>query len=194
MFCLKSFRLANSTHLGPDNWLEDTEEIQTFNGVVYLGSHRIKKSLLSVKDSIQDILNKSNPKDFKAVSVKVHCTEIHILDIDNETTLAKHVVPWVVSMGVFERDPRVFGYIVTEARQGKKTLMFCHAFRCGRVTSAASVTETIRIASQTTYSARKDSIGSIRSRRGSQASRTSTLSLSSISSDNEVILVLEIIL
>ena len=70
--------------------------------------------------------------------------------------------------------------------KGKKTLMYCHAFRCGRVTLAASVTEAIRLASQTTYAVRKDSIGSSRSRRGSQASRASTVSLSSISSENEV--------
>ena len=184
-FLLQSFRLSGSAHLGPENWLEDTDEVQTFNGVTYLGSHKIRKSLLSIKDSMQEILNKVSPKDFRTVSVEVRCSEIHILDGDDETLLGKHLVPWVLSMGVFEEDPRLFGYIVSEAHQGEKTRMYCHAFRCGRTSSAAAVTEAVRVASQATYGARKNSLGST-SRRGSQLSRTSSASLCSISGDNEV--------
>lgn len=141
---------------------------------------KVKKSYLVINDSIDTLLDKLHPKDFKPITLKIRPEEILIVDENTHETLHHHSISWVLSLGVFSEDSRLFGYIVTEARQGEKTRMFCHAFRCGRVTASVTATETIRLACQATFApGRKDSV---KSRRNSQRSLRSSTSSDAASS------------
>lgn len=148
--------------------------------LTYLGCVKVKKSYLVINDSILALLDQSEPRDFKPITLKIRPEEILVVDESNLNTMHRHSISWVLSLGVFSDDPRLFGYIVTEARQGEKTRMYCHAFRCGRVTASVTATETIRLACQATFSpGRKHSL---KSRRDSQRSVRSSCSSDASSS------------
>ena len=135
-------------------WLKPrvrTGEVATFDRIAYVGCLKVKKSYLVIKDSIAELLEKVNPKDFKSVSLEVHPGEIRLTETNSDKLLQEHALPWILSIGVFDRDPRLFGYIKTEAKQGEKTRMFCHVFRCGRITTSVTVTEAIRLGCQASY-------------------------------------------
>lgn len=116
----------------------------------------MKKSYLLINEGITSLLERAHPKEFKNIFLEVHLEEIQLIDAKDNTILQQHAIPWILKLGVYEEDPRLFGYIVSEARQGEKTRMFCHVFRCGRITSSVAATEAIRLGCQATYSERRD--------------------------------------
>ncbi|XP_032232507.2 uncharacterized protein LOC116615017 [Nematostella vectensis] len=151
------------------------EDFTSIPHITYLGCVKVKKSYLVINDSIATLLDKLSPRDYRPITLKIRPDEIVIVDERTSSILHTHNVAWVLSLGVFNEDSRLFGYIVSEARQGEKTRMFCHAFRCGRVTASVTATETIRLACQAMYSpGRRDSIG--RTRRNSTRSNHSSSS------------------
>lgn len=159
--------------MGPESWLGE-DDVTTFSGVSYLGALKVKKSYLLINESITSLLEKAHPKEFKNVFLEVHPEQIRIIDARDNKILHQHAIPWILLLGVYEEDTRLFGYIVSEARQGEKTRMFCHAFRCSRITSSVAATEAIRLGCQATYSDRRDSVRS--SRRISFISNSSSCS------------------
>ena len=122
----------------------------------------MKKSYLLINESITSLLDKAHPKEFKNVFLEVHPEQIRIIDARDNKILHQHAIPWILLLGVYEEDTRLFGYIVSEARQGEKTRMYCHAFRCSRITSSVAATEAIRLGCQATYSDRRGSVRSSR--------------------------------
>lgn len=147
--------------MGPESWLGD-DDVTTFTGISYLGSLKMKKSYLLINESITSLLEKAHPKEFKNIYLEVHTEQIRIIDARDNKILHQHAIPWILLLGVYEEDTRLFGYIVSEARQGEKTRMFCHVFRCSRITSSVAATEAIRLGCQSTYSDRRDSVRSSR--------------------------------
>ena len=167
-------------NLGPRLWPSD---VMAFESITYLGCLKVKKSYLVIRDSISALLEKANPKDFKSINLEVHAGEIRLVDTNSETILDKHIIPWILSIGVFDGDSRLFGYIMTEARQGEKTRMFCHAFRCGRITTSVAVTEAIRLGCQAAYT---DDKGGSLGRRGRSSNSVSSHGSASESSGSLV--------
>lgn len=167
--------------MGPESWLGE-DDVTTFSGVSYLGALKVKKSYLLINESITSLLEKAHPKEFKNVFLEVHPEQIRIIDAQDNKILHQHSIPWILLLGVYEEDARLFGYIVSEARQGEKTRMYCHAFRCSRITSSVAATEAIRLGCQATYSDRRDSVRS--SRRISFISNVSSCSSSQDSSSS----------
>ena len=147
--------------MGPESWLGE-EDITTFTGISYLGSFKVKKTYLLINESITSLLEKAHPKEFKNIYLEVHPGEIRLIDARDNKILHQHAIPWILLLGAYEQDTRLFGYIVSEAPQGEKTRMFCHVFRCGRITSSVAATEAIRLGCQATYSVRRDSVRSTR--------------------------------
>ena len=167
--------------MGPESWLGE-DDVTTFSGVSYLGALKVKKSYLLINESITLLLEKAHPKEFKNVFLEVHPEQIRIIDPQDNKILHQHAIPWILLLGLYEEDTRLFGYIVSEARQGEKTRMYCHAFRCSRITSSVAATEAIRLGCQATYSDRRDSVRS--SRRISFISNASSRSSSQGSSSS----------
>lgn len=147
--------------MGPESWLGE-DDVTTFTGISYLGSLKVKKSYLLINESISSLLEKAHPKEFKNIYLEVHPEEIRLIDARDNKMLQQHAMPWILLLGVYEQDTRLFGYIVSEARQGEKTRMICHVFRCSRITSSVAATEAIRLGCQATYSDRRDSVRSTR--------------------------------
>ena len=144
-----------STPVGPESWLGE-EDVTTFTGISYLGSLKMKKTYLLINEGITSLLEKAHPKEFQNIFLEVHPEEIRLIDTRDNKILHQHAIPWILKLGVYEEDPRLFGYIVSEARQGEKTRMLCHVFRCSRITSSVAATEAIRLGCQATYSERRD--------------------------------------
>ena len=117
----------------------------------------MKKTYLLINEGITLLLDKAHPKEFQNIFLEIHLEEIRLIDTRDSKILHQHAIPWILKLGVYEEDPRLFGYIVSEARQGEKTRMLCHVFRCGRVTTSVAATEAIRVGCQATYSERRDS-------------------------------------
>ena len=115
-----------------------------------------------MNESISLLLEKAHPKEFKNIYLEVRPEEIRLIDAKDNKILHKHAIPWILLLGVYEQDTRFFGYVVSEARQGEKTKMFCHVFRCSRITMSVAATEAIRVGCQATYSDRRDSMRSSR--------------------------------
>lgn len=157
----QTFKVPASTPVGPESWLGD-DDITTFTGISYLGSLKVKKSYLLINESITSLLEKAHPKEFKNTFVEVHANQIRIIDSRDNKIIHQHAIPWILLLGVYDQDTRLFGYIVSDARQGEKTRMICHAFRCSRITTSVAVTEAIRLGCQATYSERRDSVRSSR--------------------------------
>ncbi|KAK3749510.1 hypothetical protein QZH41_013482 [Actinostola sp. cb2023] len=179
---LRQFNLCSSPEGTSPSALPGHESFTSIPHITYLGCVKVKQSYLVINDSILALLEKINPRDFKPITLKIRPEEILVVDESNQNTLHHHSISWVLSLGVLAEDPRLFGYIVTEARQGEKTRMFCHAFRCGRITGSVTASETIRLACQATFCpGRKDSV---RLRRDSQRSCRSSFS-SDVSSSLE---------
>lgn len=180
-FCIspQQFNLCPSPEQPSLPVLPGEECFTSIPHITYLGCVKVKKSYLVINDSILSLLDQSDPRQFKPITLKIRPEEILIVDESNLNTLHRHSISWVLSLGVFSDDSRLFGYIVTEARQGEKTRMYCHAFRCGRVTASVTATETIRLACQALFSpGRKHSV---KSRRDSQRSMRSSVSSDSSS-------------
>ena len=146
---------------------------------MYIGSLKVKKSYLLINQSITALLEKAHPKDFKSIYLEVQPDNIRIIDANNNAVLAHHAIPWILLLGVYEEDKRLFGYIVSEARQGEKTRMYCHAFRCSRVTSSVAASEVIRLGCQASYGDRRESIQRPRRRNSSLVSHSSRGSIES---------------
>lgn len=157
----KTFKVPASTPVGPESWLGD-DNVTTFTGISYLGSLKVKKSYLLINESITSLLEKAHPKEFKNTFVEVHSDQIRIADSRDSKIIHQHAIPWILLLGVYDQDTRLFGYIVSDARQGEKTRMICHAFRCSRITTSVAATEAIRLGCQATYSERRDSVRSSR--------------------------------
>ena len=117
----------------------------------------MKKTYLLINEGISSLLEKAHPKEFKTIFLEVQSENIRIIDGRDSKILHEHAIPWILKLGIYEEDPRLFGFIVSEARQGEKTRMLCHVFRCGRVTTSVAATEAIRLGCQATYSERRDS-------------------------------------
>lgn len=158
-FLFQTFKVPASTPVGPESWLGE-DDVTTFTGISYLGSLKMKKSYLLINESITSLLEKAHPKEFKSIYLEVHPEQIRLIDARDNKILHQHAIPWILKLGVYEEDPRLFGYIVSEARQGEKTRMICHVFRCSRITSSVAATEAIRLGCQATYSDRRDSVRS----------------------------------
>ncbi|XP_068682779.1 uncharacterized protein [Montipora foliosa] len=152
----KAFNVPISTPVGPGSWLGE-KDVTTFSGISYLGSLKMKKTYLLINEGISSLLEKAHPKEFKTVFLEVQSENIRIIDGRDSKILHEHAIPWILKLGIYEEDPRLFGFIVSEARQGEKTRMLCHVFRCGRVTTSVAATEAIRLGCQATYSERRDS-------------------------------------
>ena len=160
-----------------------SSEIASFDDLVYLGSHKVKKSFLVVNDNISSVLDQRDSKDYTVAKIELYRDAIHLKNSRQDRLLDMHQLEWILSMGLFDEDRRYFGYISSKAFQGSKTRTSCHVFRCNRVGLASQIMETIRRACQATYLARtSDYPTDFRSRTNSN---TSTSSEGSISSNSE---------
>ena len=158
-------------------------ELESFDDLVYLGSHKVKKSFLVVNDNISSVLDHSDSKEHTVAKIELYKDAIHLKNSKQDRILDIHQLEWILSMGLFDEDRRYFGYISSKAFQGSKTRTTCHVFRCNRVGLASQVMETIRQACQATYLARRgDYPSDFRPRTNSS---TSTSSEGSISSNSE---------
>ena len=158
-------------------------ELGSFDELVYLGSHKVKKSFLVVNDNISSVLDHSDSKDYTVAKIELYKDAIHLKNSKQDRILDIHQLEWILSMGLFDEDRRYFGYISSKAFQGSKTRTTCHVFRCNRVGLASQIMETIRQACQATYLARtSDYPPDFRPRTNSS---TSTSSEGSISSNSE---------
>ncbi len=155
-------------------------ELASFDELVYLGSHKVKKSFLVVNDNISSVLDHRDSKEYIVSKIELYRDAIHLKDSKQDRLLDIHQLEWILSMGLFDEDRRYFGYISSKAFQGSKTKTSCHVFRCNRVGLASQIMETIRQACQATYLARtSDYPPDFRSRTNSSTSTSSEESISS---------------
>lgn len=176
-------RSGTSRSLPRMNTSRRSNEIASFDELVYLGSHKVKKSFLVVNDNISSVLDHRDSKDYTVAKIELYRDAIHLKNSRQDRLLDIHQLEWILSMGLFDEDRRYFGYISSKAFQGSKTRTSCHVFRCNRVGLASQIMETIRRACQATYLARtSDYPTDFRSRTNSN---TSTSSEGSISSNSE---------
>lgn len=158
-------------------------ELASFDELVYLGSHKVKKSFLVVNDNISSVLDHTDSKEYTIAKIELYRDAIHLKDSKQDRLLDIHQLEWILSMGLFDEDRRYFGYISYKAFQGSKTRTACHVFRCDRVGLASQIMETIRQSCQDTYLARtSDYPPNFRTRTNSS---TSTSSEGSMSSNSE---------
>ncbi|XP_028398504.1 uncharacterized protein LOC114522083 [Dendronephthya gigantea] len=167
-------------------------EVANFDELVYLGSHKVKKSFLVVNDNISSVLDHRDSKEYTVAKIELYKDAIHLKNSGQDRILDIHQLEWILSMGLFDEDRRYFGYISSKAFQGSKTRTSCHVFRCNRVGLASQILETIRQACQATYLARtsdyppecrsRTNSGGSTSSEGSVSSNSETVSLGSTSS------------
>ena len=160
-------------------------EIASFDDLVYLGSHKVKKSYLVVNDNISSVLDYRDSKEYTTAKIELYRDAIHLKNSKEDRLLDIHQLEWILSTSLFDEDRRYFGYISSKAFKGSKTRTACHVFRCNRVGMASQIMETIRQACQATYLARtSDYPSELRSRTNSN---TSTSSEGSISSSSDTV-------
>merc|ERR1719494_1038553 len=71
-------------------------------------------------------------------------SNILITHVETGAQVATHEMPWILSIAVYSKDSRYFGYILSHANQNSKTKMFCHVYRATRNYISTSVTDAIR--------------------------------------------------
>lgn len=160
--------------------IRQNNEIASFDELVYLGSHKVKKSFLVVNDNISSVLDHRDSKEYTVAKIELYKDAIHLKSSRQDRILDIHQLEWILSMGLFDEDRRYFAYISSKAFKGSKTRTSCHVFRCNRVGLASEILETIRQACQATYLARtSEHSPEYRSRANSGGSSTSEGSVSS---------------
>ena len=137
--------------------LAENQRQTSFTDVIKIGSLKVKKSYLVINDCIRSLLEKTNPKEYRCVSLEITESVLRISNANTGDNEEQHSVPWVLSLGLYNRDGRYFGYIVSKTKNGK-TRMFCHVYKCTRVKISASILEGIRSACQNTLAPSKANV------------------------------------
>ncbi|XP_012562494.1 uncharacterized protein LOC101237664 [Hydra vulgaris] len=131
-------------------------EFHRFHYIVKIGSVAVKKCFPNVNEYIEIALNKVNPKDYRNVSLEVLGSNILVIDASTGEEQC-HYISWILSLGIFSKDYRYFGYVLSKSGTNGKTKCFCHVYRASRNHSATQVVEAISLSSQKTYSPKETS-------------------------------------
>eukprot|EP00794_Sanderia_malayensis_P020177 gene20177-22152_t len=131
-------------------------EQNSFSGLIKIGSLKVKKTYLVINESIGALLEKTNPKEYKKVNISVQQSSIEVSNPISAEIEDEHSVPWVLSLGLYNKDDRYFAFTVTRTKNAKRRV-FCHVFRASRAFMAALVLESIRRACQSTLLATSQS-------------------------------------
>ena len=126
-------------------------EFHRFHYIVNIGSVVVKKCFPNVNEYIEIALEKINPKDYRNVNLEVLGSNILVIDT-NTGEEQSHYISWILSLGVFSKDCRYFGYVLSKSGMNGKTKCFCHVYRASRNNSATQVVEAISLSFQKTYS------------------------------------------
>lgn len=160
-------------------------EIASFDELVYIGSHKVKKSYLDVRDNVVAVLDHRDSKQYIVAKIELYRDAIHLKDGKKDRLLDIHQLEWILCIGVFDEDRRYFGYISSKAFQGSKTRTYCHVFRCNSVGLACQIMETMRKALRANHLDRMGDSGSASEFRSRTNSSTSSSSDASLSSNSE---------
>lgn len=157
-------------------------EFLRFHLLVEVGCIKVKKSYHNVNDYIKLILEKVNPRDFRSVSLELLGQNIIVSETTTEEEKS-HSTPSILTLGVYQRDKRYFGYIISEMSASSKTKVQCYVYRAARNETAAKIIEAINHSCQNSYAPRMASnndINPIYSTYKVNSPRVSTSSSSSI--------------
>jgi len=120
---------------------------------VKVGSIKVRKPHWLVNDYIKLVLEKVNPKDFRRINLEVLGSNVVITDSQYQEEIS-HSTPSILSLGVYSRDKRYFGYIITELSSPNKHRAHCYVYRAARNSTAANIIDAISTSYQTAYSPR----------------------------------------
>lgn len=96
------------------------------------------------------MLEKEHPKDFRSVDLEVLGSNLVISD-NHDDGESCHSTPSILSLGVYSKDKRYFGYIITEVSSGKKERTLCYVYRASRNNTAAKIIDSISNSYQAAY-------------------------------------------
>lgn len=122
-----------------------------------IGSTKVRRSFHCVNDYINLVLEKENPKDFRSVNLEVLGSNVVISDTFTKEETS-HSAPSILSLGVYSKDKRYFGYIITEVSENKKERVQCYVYRAARNNTAAKIIDAISTSYQIAYAPRVSDI------------------------------------